>query len=86
MTFRVYDPSMVHPKKNPNGRFPPSYPSPEIKEDPVKKQNEKDKIEEAMSHFDGEWIDDVTDHEDEDELEDAVLGTSTSHEICPASD
>jgi hypothetical protein len=81
MTFRVYDPSMVHPKKNPNGRFPPSYPSPEVSADPVKKGNEKLKIEEAMSHFDGEWIDDVTDDEAEEDLEDATLGRSHALEI-----
>jgi hypothetical protein len=77
MTFRVYDPSLVHPKKNPNGRFPPSYPSPEFKDDQTKKNNEKAKIEEAMSSFDGEWIDDNTDEEEEEDLEEAVLGESS---------
>ena len=81
MTFRVYDPSIAHPKKNPNGRFPPSYPSPEFNADPVKKGNEKLKIEEAMSHFDGEWIDDVTDDEAEEDLEDATLGRLHALEI-----
>jgi hypothetical protein len=44
----VYEPSLVHPKTNPNGRFPPTYPSPQFKDNPGKQQEEKEHIEAVL--------------------------------------
>ena len=76
--FRIYEQGLVHPKKNPSGRFPPNYPSPEFRELPLKQQEEKRQIEEAMKKFDGEWIDDDTDEEAEGLLDGNLQSEITS--------
>ena len=41
----VYEPGLMHPKKNPNGRFPPNYPKSNDEAEKAKIEAEKTKID-----------------------------------------
>ena len=41
----VYEPGLMHPKKNPNGRFPPNYPKSDNEAEKAKIETEKAKID-----------------------------------------